>query len=80
MTTATVMETARTMGRKKGERKTVMVRTYDEFAERVKQAAGERGLTAADFCDRFLTPCVERAHREYIRAEAMKLADDRSST
>jgi hypothetical protein len=50
-----------------------MVRTYEDFAEKVKQAAGERGLTAAEFCDRFLTPCAERAHRDYIRAESKKL-------
>ena len=62
------------MGRKKGERKTVMVRAYDKFAEKVKQASGERGLTAADFCDQFLTPCVEKAHRDYISREAKKLA------
>jgi hypothetical protein len=60
------------MGRKKGERRTVMIRTYKDFAELVLQAAGERRLTAAEFCDRFLTPCVEKAHRDYIKAESRK--------
>lgn len=68
------LEAPRAMGRKKGERKTVMIRAYEDFAEQVKRAAGERGLTAADFCERFLTPCVDKAHREYITAEAKKLA------
>jgi hypothetical protein len=62
------------MGRKKGERKTVMVRIYERFAEQVKQAAGERGMTAADYCEVFLTPCVDKAHRDYIKAESKKLA------
>jgi hypothetical protein len=62
------------MGRKKGERKTVMIRAYEDFAERLKQAAGERGLTSADFLDLFLAPCVEKAHRDYIKAESKKLA------
>jgi len=74
MATNTQMEAPRTMGRKKGERKTVMVRTYEGFAEKVKQAAGERGMTAAEFCDAHLSPCVERAHRDYIRAESKKLS------
>lgn len=47
-----------------------------DFAEKLKQAAGERGMTAADFCDRFLSPCVEKAHRDYIKAESKKLAGD----
>ena len=76
MTTSTQAESVHTMGRKKGERKTVMVRTYEGFADRVKKAAGERGLTAAEFCDRFLLPCVDRAHRDYIRSESKKLAGD----
>lgn len=66
------------MGRKKGERRTVMVRTYEDFAEKVKQASGERALTAAEFCDRFLLPCVEKAHREYIKNESRKLAEEES--
>lgn len=73
MAVTTVVEPRR-MGRKKGERRTVMVRTYEEFAERVKQASGERGMTAADFCDRFLMPCVEKAHRAYIQEEVRKLS------
>lgn len=64
------------MGRKKGERRTVMVRAYEQFAEKVKQASGERGMTAADFCEVFLTPCVDKAHRDYIKAESKKLAKD----
>lgn len=74
----TLPERARTMGRKKGERKTVMVRAYEEFAEKVRQASAERGLTAAEFCERFLTPCVDKAHRDYIRAESKKLAGGES--
>jgi len=61
------------MGRKKLERRTVMVRVYEEFAERVKQASGERGLTAAEFCEGFLSTCLDKAHRDYIRAESKKL-------
>lgn len=76
MATDTLLGSPRTMGRKKGERKTVMVRAYEEFADRVKQASGERGLTAAEFCDEFLTPCVDKAHRDYIKAEAKRLAGD----
>jgi len=76
MTTDTLLESPRTMGRKKGERRSVMIRAYEEFAEKVKQASGERGLTAADFCERFLTPCVEKAHRDYIKAESKKLGGD----
>jgi hypothetical protein len=41
----------------------------------VLQAAGEWRLTAAEFCDRFLIPCVEKAHREYIKAESKKLSE-----
>ena len=73
MATNTLREKPRTMGRKKGERKSVMIRAYEDFAERVKQASGERGLTAADFCEQFLTPCVDKAHRDYIKAESKKL-------
>lgn len=71
-----LIERTQTMGRKKGEKKTVMVRAYEVFAEKVKRASAERGLTAAEFCDQFLTPCVERAHREYIKAESKKLGTD----
>jgi hypothetical protein len=73
MAADTLVETPPGMGRKKGERKTVMLRAYEDFVEKVKQASGERGLTSADFLDRFLTPCVEKAHRDYIKAEAKKL-------
>jgi hypothetical protein len=66
-------EKPRKMGRKKGERDTGMMRVYDEFTEKVKQASGERGLTAADFCEQFLTPCLDKAHRDYITAEAKRL-------
>lgn len=72
----TLPESAQTMGRKKAEKKTTMLRVYEDFAEKVRQASGERGLTAADFCERFQTPCVEKAHREYIRNEAKKLAGE----
>jgi hypothetical protein len=75
MATKTLPEPTEAMGRKKGERKTVMIRTYEDFAEMVLQAAGERRLTAAEFCDRFLTPCVQKAHRDYIRAESRKLTE-----
>lgn len=27
----------------------------------------------ADFMDQFLTPCVDKAHREYIETEAKRL-------
>jgi hypothetical protein len=74
MTMAQTLESPPTMGRKKGERKTVMIRVYEEFAETVKQASGERGLTAAEFSEVFLAPCVDKAHRDYINAESKKLA------
>ena len=61
------------MGRKKGTRKTVMVRVYEETANLITQAAGERRLTAAEFCESFLTPCADKAHREYIKAEVERL-------
>jgi hypothetical protein len=76
MATETLPEKTRTMGRKKGERKTVMVRAYDDFAEQAKQAAAERGLTVAEFLNRFVIPCVEKAHRDYIQAEAKRLGGD----
>jgi hypothetical protein len=62
------------MASKKADRKTVMVRAFEEFAEKLKQASGERGLTAAEFCEVHLTPCVDKAHRDYIQAEAKRLA------
>lgn len=62
------------MGRKKGQRETGMVRVYREFAEQAKQAAGERGLTIAEFCDRFLMAPVAKIHHEYIASEAKRIA------
>lgn len=76
MSTATLPDQVDPMARKKDERKTVMVRTYDDFAEKVKRGAGERGISAAEFCDRFLVPCVDRAHKEYITREAKKIAGE----
>ncbi len=76
MANDTLLENPRKMGRKKGTRKTVMVRAYEEFADLVNQAAGERRMTAADFCEKFLAPCAEKAHRDYIKAESKKLAGD----
>jgi hypothetical protein len=49
------------------------IAVYEDFAEKVKQASGERGITAAEFGERFLTPCAERAHRDYINAESKRL-------
>jgi hypothetical protein len=72
-TSDTLTEGRPAMGRKKGERKTVMIRVYEDLAEKVKQASGERGITAAEFGERFLTPCAERAHRDYINAESKRL-------
>lgn len=67
-----------TMGRKKSEGdlapKGTMMRVSEAFAEKIKRASGERGLTATEFCDQFLTPCTDKAHREYIQAEAKRLA------
>jgi hypothetical protein len=61
------------MGRKRSERKTVMVRVYDDFAEKVRRAAGVHGLPIAKFCDRVLMPCIDAAHRNYIEAESRRL-------
>jgi hypothetical protein len=72
----TVLEVPRKMGRKKGERQSTMVRVYKEFADKVKRASGERGMTAAEFCEQFLTPCAEKAHRDYIKAETKRIAGD----
>ena len=69
------LELQPTMGRKKSERNTTMVRTYVEFADTLRQAAGERNLSAAEFCEQFLQPCVEKAHRDYIKAESKRLTD-----
>jgi hypothetical protein len=66
-------ESTRTMGRKKGTRKTVMLRVYEETAETVLQFAAERRLTAADFVEAYMLPCGEKAHRDYIEAESRKL-------
>lgn len=46
---------------------------YEGTARFLKQVAGEYGLSVPEFCDRFLLPCVERAHKEYIRAESKKI-------
>jgi hypothetical protein len=62
------------MGRKKGNRKTVMIRAYEDFSEKLKQASAERGLTAAEFFDQFCTIIVDEAHRGYIMEESEKLA------
>ncbi len=70
----TLTESPPAMGRKKNDRKTVMIRAYEEFTKKVSQASGERGLSAADFCEQFLTPCVEKIHRDYIEEESRKLA------
>ena len=75
MATLTMAEPNESMGRKKRESKTVLMRASERFAEQVKQAAGERGLTAAEFCEQFLQPCVEKAHRDYIKAESKRLTD-----
>lgn len=61
------------MGRKKADRETKLIRVYGEFAQRVNLAATVRGMTVADFCETFLGPSLERAHREFIEAEAKKL-------
>jgi hypothetical protein len=74
MAVSTLTRERRAMSRKKRERKTGMIRVYEDFVEMVLQAAGERRLTVADFCDQFLTPCLERAHRDYIKSESKKLA------
>lgn len=76
MAETSTAERPETMGRKKGEQQTVMVRAYKAFAEKVRQAAGERGMTSADFLDRFASACVEKAHRDYIKAESKKLGGE----
>lgn len=72
MNTAPILEAPR-MGRKRGERRTVLARVYDDFLETVKQAAGERRLTVAEFLDLHALPCVRKAHADYIKAESKKL-------
>jgi hypothetical protein len=62
------------MGRKKGERRTTLVRVYEEFAEKLTQAAGERRLSVAEFTEKFTTSCVDKAHRDYIRAESKRIS------
>jgi hypothetical protein len=69
-------ETIPGMARKKPEKKTVMVRLFQDFAEKVRQASGERGMSAAEFCEKFLSPCLEKAHRDYIKAEARRLGGE----
>jgi hypothetical protein len=73
MASQLVLESPSEMGRKKSERKTVMIRAFEEFAEKVKQASAERGLSAAEFFEAILTPCVDKAHRDYIDAESRRL-------
>lgn len=67
-----------TMGRKKSEGdpapKGTMMRVSESFAEKIKRASGERGLSATEFCDEFLTSCIDKAHKEYIQQEAKRLA------
>ncbi len=73
MAAVTVLENPPKMGRKKGERKTVLIRVYEDSAETINQAASERRLTVADFLESHAMSCIEKAHRDYIRAEAKKL-------
>jgi hypothetical protein len=68
-------ELPETMGRKTVERTTVTIRTYADFSEIVQRTAGERRMTAASFGERFLTSCVERAHRDYIKSESKRLSE-----
>jgi hypothetical protein len=63
------------MGRKKGERSTVLIRIYEDNLEAIRQAAGERNLTIAELIDQHAMPCIAKAHRDYIKAEAKKLGD-----
>jgi hypothetical protein len=76
MATKTIAGIPNKMGRKKGERKTILIRVYMEDGERINQAASERRMTVADFFERFLIPCTDKAHREYIRDEAKRLEDE----
>ena len=62
------------MGRKKANRKTVMIRAYEDFSAKLKQVSAERGLTAAEFCDQFFTIIIDESHRKYIEGESEKLA------
>ena len=61
------------MGRKKSERKTVMVRVYEEFAAAVNLGAQERWITAAEFCEQFLAHAVAKARADHAKAEAKRL-------
>jgi hypothetical protein len=74
MATRTLPEPSETMGRKKGERKSAMVRVYVEFHAALQQAAAERQITVAEFAEQFLTPCLERAHRDHIKSEYKRLS------
>jgi hypothetical protein len=67
---------SRPMGRKRGEKTSTMIRVYTDFADQVRQAAGERGMTVGEFLERFAGPSVAKAHKDYIRAEAKKLAGE----
>jgi hypothetical protein len=64
------------VGRKKSERKTTLTRLYETSAQKMKHAASERQLTVAEFFERLVEPCVEKAHRDYIKAESKKIAGD----
>lgn len=73
MTTGAI-ETRR-MGRKKGEQETTLMRANRDFVELVKRASGERNMTVAEFCHRFLLPCAEKAHRDWLHAELKRMED-----
>jgi hypothetical protein len=62
------------MGRKKADRKTVMIRAYDDFAKKLKQVSAELGLTAAEFLDQEVIVVLDETHRRYIHEESEKLA------
>jgi uncharacterized protein (DUF1778 family) len=70
-------ETSQKMGRKKGERKSVLIRVYEESAEAINQAASERRMTVADFVESKMLPCAEKAHREHIEEEYRKLGKEK---
>lgn len=61
------------VGRKKSDRKTSLTRLYDSSSKKLKHAAAERQLTVAEFFEAFVEPCVEKAHRDYIKAESKKI-------
>ena len=73
MSSDLALESSRKMGRKKGEKETVLMRVYKNEADEINQAASERRLTVADFVAGHLKSCVEKAHRDYIKAESKRL-------